>query len=262
MRSIKNVEEFKQIILDTMIYVEDVCEKNGIACFLAGGTMLGSVRHKGFIPWDDDADMIILREEYNRLIELINKDNSHYRALTIQNDKDYYYPFCKIVDTRTYLEEGNKLPISSEGVCVDLFPLDYLPGNKKAVYRLFHIQKRLRGLYDRRFQVTRQSGSDQVYMMYARSYLRFFARLINWTAQVYAKKTPAYVACSVWGYGIKEVIPVKGVKKSKRAIFEGHDFKMPIAYKLYLSRLYGDYMTPPPKAKQHNEHLARAWWRE
>ncbi len=262
MRTIRSITEYKQIILDTMIYIEDICRKNNIYCYLAGGTMLGSVRHKGFIPWDDDADMILLRDDYNRLIELINQDGGHYRALTLQTEIDYYYPFCKVVDTRTYLEEGNKLPIRSEGVCVDLFPLDYLPDDKMKIRKLFYAQGKLRRLYENRFQVSDQARSNFVYAAYVRLYLRILAKLINRVAQSFSNETAAYAACSVWGYGIKEVMPLKGVVKAKRAIFEGHEFKMPAAYKIYLSGLYGDYMTPPPKAKQHNEHLARAWWRD
>ncbi|MCR5269280.1 MAG: LicD family protein [Lachnospiraceae bacterium] len=262
MRTIRSVTEYKQIILEAMIYIEDVCRKNGIYCYLAGGTMLGSVRHKGFIPWDDDADMIILRADYNRLIDLINRDESPYRALTVWNDRDYYYPFCKVVDTRTYLEEGNKLPIRGDGVCVDLFPLDHLPADKHKIVRLFYAQGKLRELYDRRFQISDHAAANPVYAAYVRWYLRSFAKLIDRTAQILSHETPAYAACSVWGYGIKEVMPLEGVQKAKRTVFEGHEFKMPAAYRIYLSRLYGDYMTPPPKAKQHNEHMARAWWRD
>lgn len=122
-----NTVELKRIELDILKYIKTQCEKYNLRYYLAYGTLLGAVRHKGFIPWDDDIDIHMPREDYDKLIELeYNNPDSKYKLLSPKYNKDYYYSFAKMVDNETILEETGLKQIKELGVYVDIFPLDYI----------------------------------------------------------------------------------------------------------------------------------------
>lgn len=262
MKPIKSSAEYREIILEIMKYIEDISRKNDINCFLSGGTLLGAIRHKGFIPWDDDADMMLLREDYEKLVKLINKDDSPYRALSWKNEADYFLPFVKVVDTRTYAK-AQHVPFKNDGACVDLFPIDSLTGSKDKVSKYFAWHKKLADKYNTLYGVNPDTLSNPILLWMYRMILKSICILRDVRAAMNTKCSlkSKRVACSVWGYGEKEIIHRKYMTDAVTVSFEGNEFRAPIGYDKYLSNLYGDYMTPPPKTKQHNEHQARVWWR-
>lgn len=261
MKRIVASKEYRTIMLNTMIYIADLAHKHHINCFMAGGTLLGAVRHQGFIPWDDDIDMMLLRDDYEKLIYLINNDNSVYRALTVKNDFDYYYPFTKVVDTRTILSERDHLAIKNNGVGVDLFPIDVLPNSKKRIINHFKNQRLFRKWFENLSQVNRTMQNNVIIALSRRTCLKALAVIIDINAKKYHPVNIKWNASSTWGYYEKEILPTGTVGRGKQMLFEGHQFMAPAGYDRYLTQLYGDYMTPPPKAKQHNEHMASAWWK-
>lgn len=261
MKAIKTVEEYRTIMLQIMEYVDGICRQNGLNCYLSGGTLLGAVRNKGFIPWDDDTDMMMLRPEYEMLTRLINQDDSPFMVMRISNNKEYYYPFAKIIDTRTGIKEDDRLSIKRAGIGVDLFPIERLSDDRKKTVAQFRFQKFLRKRFDSFCCVNKTVISSKVLGFLYRRILRFLSWLMEYNANRRQPSTSSRIACVVWGYGIKEIIPARALHKAIDIEFEGRSFMAPVGYDRYLSGLYGDYMTPPPKAKRHNEHRARAWYR-
>ena len=98
-------EELKVIQLDLLQKTADFCEKNGIRYYLCGGTLIGAIRHKGYIPWDDDIDISMPRPDYDRFISIFNKPENYYQVIDMSNDKKYGFPFAKVHDTRTFVDE-------------------------------------------------------------------------------------------------------------------------------------------------------------
>ena len=98
-------DEIKETIFNIMVYFDKICRKHNLKYFLAGGTCLGAVRHKDFIPWDDDADVFMDRESYNKFREIMKSESSQYKLFCYQDSEDYFYPFYKLVDTNTMVKE-------------------------------------------------------------------------------------------------------------------------------------------------------------
>ena len=102
------IEEIKATMLPILKCVHEFCETNNIRYSMSGGSLIGTVRHKGYIPWDDDIDIMLPRPDYDRLVKSFNSSQTRYRLISCETDKDYFQPYAKIVDTKTKLIEHGK----------------------------------------------------------------------------------------------------------------------------------------------------------
>ena len=110
-----SIEERKRINLDLLSYFDTVCRKNGIKYSLTGGTLLGAVRHKGFIPWDDDVDVFLTRQEYEKL-EKLSPQTDIYKFVSRKTNPEFKYVFGRIMDNRTVIKDAGGMPVEGNGV--------------------------------------------------------------------------------------------------------------------------------------------------
>ena len=132
-----NEEEIKEVELGVMDYIHNLCQKENINYSLAYGTLLGAVRHKGYIPWDDDVDISLKRDEYDKLYQAVLRDNDPiYKVVSWENDARYPYPFYRVYDARTVYENNYIENDIDLGICVDVFPFDYYADVNKEMVKL------------------------------------------------------------------------------------------------------------------------------
>ena len=116
------LSETKEISLNILKYVSDYCNEKGIRYFAAYGTLLGAVRHGGFIPWDDDVDLVMLREDYDKFVESACSDfTGRYKCISFTQDT-FVFPYTKIIDTETTAISDNVMEIEKHGMGIDIFP--------------------------------------------------------------------------------------------------------------------------------------------
>lgn len=261
--------EFKKILLNTMYNFDKFCAQNKLQYFACSGTAIGAIRHKGFIPWDDDIDIFMPRKDYNQLIANRQELRAYGYAIKSLGDDDYIYAFAKLYDINTTLVETELFPRCILGVYIDIFPLDEVAGSfdeiksKKDIYTTMY----------RKFQDTFLSLSIRQFIscLYHKNFTRLKELLLllvqtkgkkkeirvefkqledNW-----AKEHGAKLMTHSGIYALnKELFEKDWFSESIRVPFENIQINLPKEYDRYLSHLYGDYMVLPPAEKRVSMH--------
>lgn len=256
-----SLQEIKKIEFDILKMFNAFCKKHSIRLFLSNGTLLGAVKYKGFIPWDDDVDVFVPRSDYDRLIQLF-QDEERYKLFSIERNPSYRFPYAKLCDMTTLKVEKNVDNGIRLGVDVDIFPLDTWDGDlTKARKELNAIQK-----YMFRLNLSKLKRADSHHPL--KRVLKALAmRVCRWQgSNFYVKKiisravnnnsnSNMFVGCKVWPiYGESEIIPAKVFDDTIEVEFDGEYFPAPMGYDIYLRRLYGNYEQDPPLDKQKSHH--------
>ena len=205
-----SMTEIKEISIHILDVIDAFCKENGIKYVLAGGTLLGAIRHNGFIPWDDDIDITLPRADYERLIATFNDCNDDVRIVDYRNTQNYCWPFAKAISTSTTLIENGikKCPL---GVYVDLFPLDDICGDKsvaiKAVKKVSFWKniltlKHLRIEKNRSIWKNIMVGLGKLLVVIPDKYL---IKKINSLATSYQGKDCKYTCSFLGAWGVKEI---------------------------------------------------------
>lgn len=260
------LEEIKKIELDILSYVDNVCKENGLRYFLCGGTLLGAIRHKGFIPWDDDIDIIMPRPDYDKLLEIIKSNTeSKYKLLSI-DQKDYYYNFSKIVDSETELHENAFQDIENLGVYIDIFPLEGMPLDEKLCKKHFKkidkVRKRINSFAIPKPKIRKNLFEyfKSIYYYTANkkaSLTEFQNKYLNLVRQ-YDYNNSTIVYATGGAYGMRDIFSKELFLEVINVEFEGHYFYAPKEYDRYLKGLYGNYMELPPINKRVSNHCFEA----
>lgn len=255
------LEELQQTQLEILLHVKEICEKHNLTYFLIGGTLLGAIRHKGFIPWDDDLDIAMPRRDYEHFLALCKDDlASDYYLHCNKTDPDYWLPFTKIRKNGTVFEENSIKTIHThKGIFIDVFPLD----NANAKFSLIQsVQARLaKGIssvviHKRGLNVTKVGGLKRILLTLLRPTRIDFLTRLQTKVMIYNRNNEApYFVNLGSNYNYKK----QTINKDKyyppvKVQFEGHFFDAPSDWDYILKRIYGDYMQLPPPEKRitHN----------
>lgn len=226
-------------LLEMLRWFDAFCKKNGIEYWLSDGTCLGAIRHEGFIPWDDDIDVAMMREEYLRFEKLF-KENDDYALQTVNNDPFYTSPCSKIRDKHSFLEENHRQDINYRfrGIALDIFPQEKIHAMPAKLF--LHLRWKLT-LAGAKADMT--SGEKRRFL--TRKKMLFRAISI---ARPLLKLFPSKRLRMSYGSGwLEEHFLEKEIFPLGQAIFEGGLYPVPGDIPAYLTRIYGnDYMTPPP----------------
>ena len=261
------LDELKRIEFDILKHFDAFCKEHNIRYYLAYGTLLGAIRYKKFIPWDDDVDVLVPRDDYERLLE-IYQDNEQYKMFAFEKDGKFHYPFAKLCDlsTRKFMPEfrsSDAIP----GVEIDIFPLDcwcsdYESAKKEArsIYREIAFLQASQ-LRESPTKKGLKSMLWKLVSVYAkiRTY-KYFNKKIVKKSKANKQETPVFVGSKSWCiYGERGVVPAEAFADVAYVEFEGEMFPAPIGYDTYLTCLYGDYLPEPPKEKQKTNHNFKAY---
>lgn len=246
----------------------DICERHDLKYFADSGTLLGAIRHSGFIPWDDDMDVAMLREDYDKFIEFAKDELQEPYFLQIpRSDDDYFYGHAKIRKNNTtairYIQYPEKYK-HHQGVFVDIFPLDNIPDNgfKHKIHRFFAIKLML-FLYYSRYYYRLNSHSTaskikhklgQICIPGNRAAYRFY-KFFEWWIKLPDKKKSKIVAyTSVYYYLEDQASFERAWYDNKTEVaFENTHISVPDDYDKVLKKSYGDYLTPVKAPNQHGD---------
>lgn len=263
------IEESKQIQLELLSKIHDFCEENQLTYYLAWGTLLGAVRHKGFIPWDDDIDIILPRDDYEIFRAIFKADNAKF--IDCYNESKYYLTIGKVIDTRTILKEKTTQNFDI-GVYVDVFVLDGLSSwerkNQRAIRKLLLLRDLLA------LNIATDSNKRKGIRKLLYKMARPFAFLIN---NNYVSKKMDGIAKSINKYENAEEVAAllspdahstKYLRFNKSDFddkilmpFEDKCFWGPKHYDTILRRRYGEYMKLPPIEAQVSHHSYVQFWK-
>lgn len=241
---------------------KELCEAHRLQYYLAGGTLLGAVRHQGFIPWDDDIDVSMPLDDYLKFLALSDKLPEHVEAQSAENDPRYPFVFLKLCDTSHPFHTG--CPNEPKGVYIDVFPL--IPSKKLSR------ETRLRFEVINVISYVLQVKLDwTAFIPYKLPQARFGFWLLDHfsperlkrlrrkqIARIYDPNSRETLCSPGGAYKAdKEFFPAEWYTETVELTFEGEHFSAPIDWQAYLSRNYGDYMELPPPEERRSRHKQR-----
>lgn len=262
-------EEVQARLFELLLQFDTFCSEKEIRYYLASGTLLGAVRHQGFIPWDDDVDVVVPRPDYDRLLQF--REISDECALAVHGrDSDYYHPYayCNVVDRKTHLVEHNARRQTGNGLFIDVFPLDGMPDDFDLGLRRGNEMIRWSRLAS---YINQQPPKLHSSKMIAKRFIMTLVHLlpseillnkVDSLGHRYPFKDDGYCAQWVCSDRIERVLaPVSDwCGTETRLPFNGVMLPVPNGYDHILKICFGDYMQLPPVEDRAGHHGVEAFW--
>lgn len=261
-----NIKEIHEITLDIIKKMIQICNTIGVNYYVAYGSLIGVVRHKGFIPWDDDFDVVMLRDDYDKFCDycITHEDELRpYKLLTRKSEKDYPYNIARLNDMnyRAIYENVQKY---DSGVFIDIYPLDGAGTDAEQVLK--RIKRKKSNLFRIALWSIDTHYTKSTYNKWYRSVVKFIVRgyskirgskyfldRLEKFKDIYDIKESRYVAEMIWDAGLT-LYEKKWFDQYIYMIFENLEVKVPSGYDEFLRCDYGDYMKLPPKEEQVPHH--------
>ena len=266
------LDEVKEIELSILKEFHRICCDNELRYSLAYGTLLGAIRHKGFIPWDDDIDVMMPRPDFLRIVSIFDSEckNSNYSLVSMYNNDQYFAPLAKIYDKRTRVfQKYGQIERVHFGVYIDVFIIDGLPecGEKEFYYQANRLREKW-GFSCRKFFARHKSrnilldiaGSVYSLPFRIRGY-KYFRNKYDSFSRSYNYELSENVAVIEYGEGIeKEKMNRMEIEDYSVVVFEGYSFHAVSNPSAYLTKMYGDYLQLPPENERTSKHGSRFVW--
>ena len=238
----EEMQKLRATEIEILDFVVEVCSANNLNYYLLYGTLLGAVRHEGFIPWDDDIDIGLPRKDYDRLCTILTQKCNGHSKFCFQDcdaDIDFNKPYSKVRKRNTiFQEEGDNDNSVFQGIFIDIFPLDYV-NNRVGLQKLFSFMV---------FRLLGVKGKNR------RINISISKKILTWY------KWGMYYVVYGSPYSVeKDVHNILWFGDGRSVVFEGKKYNAPEKYEEYLSQIYGDYMKLPPVEKRisHNPKLVK-----
>ena len=247
------VRQLQLKLLEIFLYFKKICEENNLTYWCGGGTMLGAVRHKGFIPWDDDLDVFLPRKDYERLYEIWDQvaDTSHYVLVRTDEKVNYHHAAMNLVDVRTtYVNRHSVNEDLYHGLYIDVIPFEGCPSSKvERALQIYH------SIMFSVFNVQRLPDNQGSFLRLPTKILLSLVRSSQSRYKIWKKHqdkmtqydffTAKYVKETVSSFKGLFRLYDRDIFNTVDAVFEGHMVKIPAGYDYYMKCIYGDYMSLP-----------------
>lgn len=248
-------KEIQDLEFDILKEFDKFAKKNKLKYFLSGGSCLGAVRHHDFIPWDDDIDVCMLRSDYDRLMELVKNhrkmEGKPQYEFCLPLDENYVYPFIKIVNRDTLVYEKDIQHRFLLGVWMDIFPIDIWPDDKrtiKKIMRKHNFYKFMNKVYVAGNLTTKKKKILNFIGKIGYNVLFYGKDYRYWNKKIIDLVSPCegnYLGDRIWPVKNKEFFSKKVFEREIYIEFRDGKFPIPIGYKEYLKKMYGNYMQLP-----------------
>lgn len=249
-----SLPEVKQTEKEILTYVDGICRKYGLRYWVCGGTLLGTIRHKGFIPWDDDIDIFLPWQDYQKLIQVFEEtDRFRIMGFGTREKNDFPDPFAKVVDMRTVIHEDIGTLWKINPLWIDVFPLVGLPAGREERLAFFAGYKELNRQIWQEFYAA--NGRIDIFPKWYGKQKDFLSK--------YDFDKAAYVGVLGTAYGEKDCTTRQVYDETLRMPFEDGEVNVAGGYQEYLDNLYGrDWMKIPDKSEQKTHHNIKVYWNE
>ena len=262
MKRITN-EEFRERSVDMLAFFTEYCKNNNIVFYMYYGSLIGTMRHQGFIPWDDDIDVIMPRPDYEELISKFNQQNSKYRIVSMHTDSLFTAPLAKVIDTETLLVQhyGFKEKIQL-GIYIDVFILDGFPSVEEK--RNLHMKKcmELKKNWAHANHEFHYKGSSYLKDLIRGIYYlpvicrgtSHYLKEIDKNAKKFNYNDNDFVGNAMFPGVVSDIHNKSDFKMSCFGLFEGIKVPIPSGYERILTKLYGNWRKLPPVEQQKSIH--------